>query len=285
MATKLNPANTLDGIRLGLSVSDSADLARLGLLPRHAELAVGEIARAVLIGGGSLVYGGRIKPSGFTKFLMHEVHRYGHSQSLTLCLAAPEHRKLSRRELYEFDSNVGNKGSITYLDEDGKIIEDFPSSKAESPDPITDNRMKMISYSSLRSFLGSVTDARVIIGGQLEGYQGKMPGIIEEAIISIQAGKPLYVVAGFGGAAALVAQALKIDDLSWAPDGFPTQPKDERIKTSINQLKSQISDDNWAVEDCGLNQIQLRQLSASHRPREIASLLIKGLSRLNDNTT
>ena len=279
MVTKLNPA-ILDGIRLGLSVSDSADLARLGLLPRHAELAVGEIARAILIGGGSLVYGGRIEPSGFTQFLMHEVHRYGHPKSLTICLAAPEHRKLSYHELYEFDSKMGNKGHIIYLDKNGNIIEDFFSSKEKMPDPITDTRTKMISYSSLRSFLGKVTDARVIIGGKLEAYQGTMPGIIEEALISIQADQPLYVVAGFGGAAALVAQALKIDDLSWAPDGFPTQPKDKRIENSINQLRSQISDDNWAVEGCGLNQIQLRQLSASHRPREIASLLIAGLSRL-----
>lgn len=283
MAAKLNSANILDGIRLGLSVSDSADLARLGLLPRHAELAVGEIARAVLIGGGSVVYGGRIKPSGFTQFLMHEVHRYGHPKSLILCLAAPEHRKLSRHELYEFDSNLGSKVSIIYLDENGNIINDFFSSKDAEPDPITDSQTKMISYSSLRSFLGKVTDARVIMGGQLEGYQGKIPGIIEEALISIQAGQPLYVVAGFGGAAALVAQALKIDDLSWAPDGFPTQPKDEGIEISINQLRSQISDDNWAVESCGLNQIQLHQLSASHRPREIASLLVKGLSHLNDS--
>lgn len=281
MVTKLNSTNILDGIRLGISVSDSADLARLGLLPRHAELAVGEIARAVLIGGGSLVYGGRIKPSGFTQYLMHEVHRYGRSpNSLTLCLAAPEHQKLSYSELYKFDRNMNTNISIIYLDKDGNEIKDIFLSKAKMPDPITDNQAKIISYSSLRNFLGKVTDARVIVGGQLEGYQGKMPGIIEEAIISIQTDQPLYVVAGFGGASALVAQALKIDDLSWAPAGFPTRPKDERIETSIHQLKSQISVDTWTAKRCGLNQKQLHQLSASHRPREIASLLVKGLSHL-----
>ena len=281
MDTELKPANFLDGIKLGLSVSNSADLARLGLLPRHAELAIGEIARAVLIGGGSLVYGGRIKPSGFTQFLMHEVHRYGRGpQALTLCLAAPEHQKLSRKKLYHFDRALQSKGNIIYLDPSGKRIENIFSHKAEKPDPIIDQQIKGTSYSSLRWFLEEITNARVIVGGQLVGYQGKMPGVIEEAIVAVQAGKPLYVVAGFGGAAALVAQALKIDDLSWAPDGFPTQPEDEHIKNSIHQLKAQISDTQWSAKYCGLNSKLLHQLSASHRPREIASLLVKGLSNL-----
>lgn len=281
MAAALKPANFLNGIRLGLSVSDSADLARLGLAPRHAELTIGEIARAVLVGGGSLVYGGRIRPSGFTQFLMHEVHRYGRSsQALILCLAAPEHQKLSRDELHHFDRTFRSKGDIIYLDKDGKIIEDLFSSKPDKPDPITDQKVKATSYSSLRWFLAKITNARVIVGGQLAGYQGKMPGIIEEAIVSVRSGQPLYVVAGFGGAAALVAQALKINDLSWAPAGFPTRPQDQRIEKSIRQLEAQISDTRWFVDHCGLDKKQLHQLSASHRPREIASLLVKGLSNI-----
>ena len=281
MAAALKPANLLNGIRLGLSVSDSADLASLGLTPRHAELAIGEIARAVLVGGGSLVYGGQISPSGFTQFLMHEVHRYGRSsQALTLCLAAPEHQKLSRDELHQFDRTFRSKGDIIYLDKAGKVIEDIFLPKADKPNPITDRQAKATSYSSLRWFLAKITNARVIVGGQLTGYQGKMPGIIEEAIVSVRSGHPLYVSAGFGGAAALVAQALKIDDLSWAPAGFPTQPKDEHIEKSIRQLKAQMSDKKWFVDNCGLDKNQLRQLSASHRPREIASLLVNGLSNI-----
>ena len=95
-AAELYPADMLRKVRLGVSVSDSADLERLGLVEMHAQLAIAEIARAVLVSGGSLVYGGRVKPSGFTQFLMHEVRRYGtNPDAFTLCLAAPEHRKLS----------------------------------------------------------------------------------------------------------------------------------------------------------------------------------------------
>ena len=132
----LDPPDTLRGIRLGVSVSDSADLAMLGLAPRHAELAMGEIARAVLVAGGSLVYGGRVKPSGFTQFLMHEVRRYGRdAASLTLCLAAPEHQRLSRAELDALDRDLGTKGRVVCLDEDGGVIQDplsLQGSRAES---------------------------------------------------------------------------------------------------------------------------------------------------------
>ena len=78
MMNGLAATDALRGVRVGISVSDSDDLGRLGLTDAHAEQAVGEVARAILIAGGSLVYGGRVKPSGFTQYLMHEIRRYGH---------------------------------------------------------------------------------------------------------------------------------------------------------------------------------------------------------------
>ena len=283
VAVKLLPADALDGIRLGVSVSVSADLATLGLSPRHAELAVAEIARAVLVGGGTLVYGGRVKPSGFTQFLMHEVRRYGRSaEALTLCLAAPEHRKLSRTELDDLDSELGTKGTVVCLDETGVEIEDFLSSAPSEPQPVTDRCMMQASYGSLRRYLGAITDARVILGGQLCDFQGAMPGVIEEAVVAVQAGQPLYVASGFGGAAALAAQALGIDDLAWAPEGFPSRPIDDRIDESIRQLRSAARGGSWSAKSCGLDDIQLRQLAASYRPGEIASLVVNGLAHLHD---
>ena len=280
VATRLCPADALRETRLGVSVSDSADLTRLGLLPRHAQLAIAEIARAVLVAGGSLVYGGRIKPSGFTQFLMHEVRRYGRSaRSFTLCLAAPEHRKLSRDELDALDRDLGTTGTVVCLDEAGTPITDIFKTKHPLPEPPLDPSSCQASYTSLRRYLGEVSNARVILGGLLKDFQGAIPGIIEEAIASVRAAQPLYVAAGFGGAAALVAQALDIDDLGWAPKGLPARPADGRIDASICQLKSAATSSPWSIDSCGLTGQERHQLSASHRPREIASLLVRGLVR------
>ena len=276
---ELTSRDALAGVRVGISVSDSDDLPRLGLSKAHAEIAVGEIARAVLIAGGSLVYGGRLKPSGFTRYLMHEVRRYARNQAaLTLCLAAPEHRKLSRDEFDQADRKLGTKGRIVCLDEDGGEVDDILRSKSVEPDPLDDD-LAAHAYSSLRTFMGTITDARVLLGGNLANFAGRAPGIIEEAIVAVETRQPVLVAAGFGGAAALVARQLQIDDLRWAPQDFPLRPNDERIDRALAQLDEVAAAASWDSTSTELDPEELHQLSASHRAGEIASLVVAGLSR------
>jgi hypothetical protein len=278
----LRPADALLGLRLGVSVSDSADLGALGLLPRHAELALAEIARSVLTGRGGLVYGGQVKPAGFTQFLMHEVERYGsHIDALTLCLAEPEHRQLSCEELRALDQSLGPRGQVVRLDPDG--VEIGPSTMAQGAEPAVglNGHRDEHSYSAMRRHITSISHARVLIGGQLSDFKGAMPGIIEEAIYAVEAGQPLYVVAGFGGAAALVAEALDIDDLSWAADSFPKRPAHHRIDKSLDQLRSAARSSGWCATSCRLEENELRQLSASSRPSQIASLVVNGLAQIH----
>ncbi len=281
-ARELTLANSLADTRIGISVSDSDDLPRLGLSKTHAEIAVGEIARAILIAGGSLTYGGRIKPSGFTQYLMHEVRRYGRDQdALTLCLAAPEHRKLSRQELDRADRELGTRGSIVCLDEEGTPINNVLSSKPEDPEILNDD-VAAHAYSSLRTFMGTITDARVFLGGNLAQFAGNAPGIIEEAIVAVEARQPILIAAGFGGAAALVSRHLLVDDLQWAPQDFPLRPDDQRIDNALVQLEEAAATANWVATSAGLDPQELRQLSASHRASEIAALVVAGISRIRN---
>lgn len=280
MMNGLAATDALRGVRVGISVSDNDDLGRLGLTAAHAEQAVGEVARAILIAGGSLVYGGRVKPSGFTQYLMHEIRRYGrdHAPALTLCLAAPEHLKLSYSELDDIDRTIGTRGRIVCLDPEGHEIEEILSTKSRDPIPFAQADAPH-AYSSMRSYLAAVTDARVLIGGKLSGFAGAMPGIVEEAIVAVQARHPLYVSAGFGGAAALVAQRLHLDDLSWAPEGFPAFAEDERIDRGLDLLDAVAASSGWTAMSCGLDEQGIRQLAATHRASEVASLVVRGLAQ------
>lgn len=54
----------------------------------------------------------------------------------------------------------------------------------------------------------SDSDARVVIGGRVEGYKGAMPGIAEEVLLSLKAGKPIFLVGGFGGCTRDLAETL-----------------------------------------------------------------------------
>jgi len=50
--------------------------------------------------------------------------------------------------------------------------------------------------------------ARVILGGKIDNYCGFLPGIFEEALLTLENGRPLYVLGGFGGAAEALARAM-----------------------------------------------------------------------------
>ena len=48
---------------------------------------------------------------------------------------------------------------------------------------------------------------RVCLGGRTEGYQGREPGVMEEARLALTYRKPLYLMGGFGGATRLFGAA------------------------------------------------------------------------------
>jgi hypothetical protein len=264
----LVPAGALSGVAVGLSVSDSADLARLGLSPKHCDLAIAEVARALLVAGASLVYGGRLVPTGFTQIVLDEVGRFAEDpDALTVCLAASEHRNLSTDELHRHIDDLPASAEIVCLDEDGSPVDPRERDLAA---PIDRPR----ALSGLRRHVTEVTRARVVVGGQLTGFQGAMPGVVEEALLSLKAGHPLYAAGGFGGAAAAVAAALGHDDLAWAPPGYPAFA--ENAAEPLAQV-AELAAAGLAAD--GLDAESRRQLAVTHRPADIAALVVLGLAR------
>lgn len=276
----LVPTDALSDTTVAISVSDSADLARLGLHPKHVEYAVAEIARAVLTAGGHVVYGGRIHPSGYTQFLMHELRRYGgRGHRLTICVAYPEHRKLTLTKLRELDEDLHASCRLRFLTPDGEQA-DYRTGRGEDPpDDEEDPEQLAASYSAMRRHLSTISDARIVVGGQLAGFAGAMPGIIEEAVSALRSEHPLYVAGGFGGAAALAARHVDLADHSWLPDDVPAHdPDDTRISGALAELR-EFADTRRSLIQAGLDDNDRAQLTWSHRPGDIASLFVLGLSR------
>ena len=132
--TPLLPANALADVRLGISVSDSPDLARLGLLETHFRLALGEIARCVLVSGGHLAYGGHLRPDGYTAFLMQELSRFSRrDRPLHIYLAWQEHRKLSLTALRAEEKSLGLYGEFVFLNPEGTVVDAYQDRSQEPP--------------------------------------------------------------------------------------------------------------------------------------------------------
>jgi hypothetical protein len=267
---ELVPADALAGVTVGLSVSESADLGRLGLSPAHCELAVAELARAIFIAGGTIVYGGRLIPAGFTDTLLTELRSYRQDrEALILCVPETEHRRLSQAELLRRQHELQYNAELICLDSNGQVVDIGEPRSPADPDPA-------VALTAMRRHITDRCDARVILGGKLTGYHGSMPGIFEEASMSLHAAKPLYIAGGFGGAAAALALALRRAEASLALDDYP----DGAVPHADLLADIAATEASAGRADDGLSDGQRGQLGWSHRPGEIASIVVHGLSRL-----
>lgn len=261
------------GFDLGISVSVSPDLDRLGLTESHLRIALGDVARAVLIAGGRIVYGGHLDPDGYTAFLVHECERNGaRDRPFTGCVAWPVHARLRPDELRALRHGIGLLGSYVYLDIEGAVIADRESMGAVDEEP--DRETTIRALSGLRHHMTEHTDARVVLGGKRTGYEGRMPGVVEETILSLRAGRPVFVAGGFGGASGDIAVALGLDPEGWLALA------DRRSDPDIVELVQVAEGTGWTPTDNGLTVEQNYRLAISYRASEIASLVVVGLTNL-----
>lgn len=264
------------GFNLGVSVSESPDLDRLGLTETHLRIALGEVARAALVAGGRITYGGHLDPDGYTAFLIHECERYGaRDRPFTGCVPWPVHAGLTPEEIRDLRRGIGLLGHYVYLDINGSVIENRETTGAA--EEALDRETTIRALSGLREYMTGHTDARLVLGGKRTGYEGRMPGVVEETILSLRARRPIFIAGGFGGAAGDVAVGLGLD-----PDGW-LGLVDRGTDPDIAELIRAAEESGWVPTANGLTVEQNRQLAISYRASEIASLVIVGLTNLRRN--
>lgn len=231
----LLPANALKGKRLGISASDSPDLGRLGVSEAQFRITLGELARTVVNAGGDLFYGGHLQPDGLTRVLLKELERYGRDdRPLKVCLSWTVHRKMTAEQLRLQQKIAGAYGEICCLGLGGQPMK----APSEEP-PIAEFTAEesATALSNLRAYITANTDARIVIGGQQAGFQGVMPGILEEILFSLENRKPLYLAGGFGGATLDAIRALRPADAEWLPALPNATEPDPRLLHALGRLR------------------------------------------------
>lgn len=274
----LLPYNALKNKNLGISVSDSPDLDRLGLSDIHFRLTLGELTRIVVIAEGSLYYGGHLDPEGITSFLIDELHRYSRrDQPLKVCLAWNIHCSMSVEEIDEQKEFLGMFGEIYFLSRNGKCLDNLPAKPLQR---ILTREECVTSLSGLRTFMVNKTDARIVLGGKREGFQGSMPGIFEEVLLSLKRRQPLYLAGGFGGATLDIIRTLRPEHAEWFPVSHEQTPSDEHALKALDMIHEIATVKKWDGYENGLSDEENCLLAASYRPSEIAALVGRGLGQL-----
>lgn len=204
-------ASILSGKRIAVSVSDSPDLTQLGLGSQHLRQAMAEIAQYLFASGGHLIYGGDLRSNGFTSILFELAARY-HNRStgtrvmFTNYLPWATHVGKSYEEFLAIQEELNPYGKLILLSEEGREIPLNKRKKVAESKPSTESWAT--SLTSMRNVATELAHARVLLGGSVSGFLGIMPGIAEEALITLKMNKPTYILGGFGGCAGDIVETI-----------------------------------------------------------------------------
>jgi hypothetical protein len=151
--------------------------------------------------------------------------------------------------------------------------------RSETPIAERDQAVIRRGLTSLRRTMASQVRGRILLGGKKAGYQGDMPGVLEEAILALEQRQPLYLAGGFGGVTLDIIGALDVDDITWLPPAADVAP-DSGLVAGLSALKTLAQNGNGAVDN-GLRPDENERLARTYRPSEIATLIGLGLGRLS----
>jgi hypothetical protein len=199
------PTPKLQDRVVGISVGNSPDLGALGMGDQHLNEAAVTFARYLLASGADLAYGGTptlarrpdgTQPPNFLLILLDLVRAHnrmagaGHKARLRSYIAEPNEAGTNAK----FRATWRPVIDIQIVK--GGVTKEHPEYFSRS-------------LTAMRQAMTANTHARVLLGGATAGFQGRYPGIAEEAYLATEAKQPVYLIASFGGAARRVIDGLE----------------------------------------------------------------------------
>jgi SLOG cluster2 len=198
---------------IAISTSESPDMAALGLSDEHLRDAMAEIARHLLALGARLIYGGDLRQRGFSELLFELVARHrrdadeGDNRTAVVnYLAWPVHIMMPAAGVETFALDLAGIADLVCLGLDGTRLS--MKERRQLPMQTPTDAQWSLGLTAMRQTMRDETYARIVLGGRVDRYKGVMPGLAEEALLSLNARQPLYLLGGFGGCARDVAETM-----------------------------------------------------------------------------
>ena len=169
------------------------------------------LARSQLILlGAKVVWGGDLRPDGFGRRLQSIVNTYQHPTrapqdhvALFVPFKPASEKPLTAAELEARRAFAEVRAMSSPVEGQGDEASSRPAAGSAEA-----RALIALGLTAMRSELGRECDARILLGGGLLRFQGLYPGVVEEAYEAVRNDRPLYVLAGFGGAARTVYDAI-----------------------------------------------------------------------------
>ncbi len=285
--------------KVGISISDvpGEKFSNHHIHADHLVRLAQDLARHLLARSATLLYGGDLRPGGFTEFILDEARilkdRLGETTphvenhlAWPLYVSDPEmtswrakYHEIIETVEYEIPSDVAED-----LDKDVFLPPNNPRNSYIWSRCLTEMREKSITSST----------ARICAGGRLTEYKGKMPGILEEIVLAVNAQKPIFLLGAFGGVVGYVCKLLLTSDV---PEALTEkwQANHNEGYVDLQELARSHGNDsdyeaitasirNQSVSDlasrCGLDESEYKRLMESPFIDECVYLILKGLKEI-----
>ena len=275
---------------VAISISESENLLDLGLSKECVDDLMVEITRHLLISKAKMVYGGDLRQMGFTELFKDLAFQYGAFEKsrndemyFTDFIAWPLHLNIKPETCDDYRHSRVKLTPVPAL-----AFPNIDTSKFICPDSVYNQYIWAENLTNMRTEMERVAKCRIIAGGKLSCFKGKMAGILEEFTIARRMGHPVYIVGGYGGCAQLLSAVVEGKE---NVDAFiRIASESASYKDLISYYDSIDSPVDYAeVEsyakldrllDNGLSEEENRRLFHSVNIMEIVSLILKGISNI-----
>lgn len=275
---------------VAISISESENLLDLGLSKECVDDLMVEITRHLLISKAKMVYGGDLRQMGFTELFKDLAFQYGAFEKsrndemyFTDFIAWPLHLNIKPETCDDYRHSRVKLTPVPAL-----AFPNIDTSKFICPDSVYNQYIWAENLTNMRTEMERVAKCRIIAGGKLSCFKGKMAGILEEFTIARRMGHPVYIVGGYGGCAQLLSAVVEGKE---NVDAFiRIASESASYKDLISYYDSIDSPVDYAeVEsyakldrllDNGLSEEENRRLFHSVNIMEIVSLILKGISNV-----
>lgn len=258
---------------VAISTSDSPDMVALGLSEGHLKEIAAELALQLLAANTNLAYGGDLRTHGFAQLLFQLVLRYTSTAELestvrvTNHLAWPVHIGIPMDQIDALSAELQGAAELVLLGCDGTPMEIEKRRDLPTHEPSEDEWFSGLT--AMREFQCSSTDARVLLGGQIANYKGRMPGVAEEALLSLRSNQPLFLIGGFGGCTRDLAETIGlVETRAGSRNGWPGRQEFEQwAGRNLNNGLSE-EENNVLASTPYIGQAVLLVLRGVHRLRQ-----------------
>jgi hypothetical protein len=288
--------DVFSSVRIGISISN---VLVEGFVDHHIHAdhlirLAQDLARHLLARSATLLYGGDLRPGGFTEFILDEARilkeRLGDAKPhvenhLAWPLYVSEPKMTAWRARYHqvmktFEHDIPSDVEDD-LDKMAFLPPNTPQNSYIWSRSLTEMREKSISTST----------ARICAGGKLRGYKGKMPGVLEEIILALTEQKPIFLLGGFGGVVGDVCKLLLTSDVPETLTENWQISHNEGYSDLQELARSHGHDSNYdaitafigshrvseLASRCGLEEVEYKRLLESSFVDECVHLILKGL--------